>query len=275
VGCAAPLAATDIVLPEGALLRCPECGQLVSQASAARYWETMAQFDAPDFNQPAGRELERRFTVARRRLATIARLRGKPPRQIRLLDVGCSRGQFIAAAVELGFDAEGIEPAPHIAAAAKAAGLKVRQGLLQEQGFREQSFDAVTLFEVVEHLKEPRALLAECRRILRLGGVLALSTGNTASWTVAAMGARWDYFHIAKDGGHVSFFNPGSVRRLAAQCGFEVARIETARVKFFEKGDAPRGLYVLAKLAAEFLTLPARRAGRGHDLLAYLRRPAT
>jgi len=275
VGCAAPLAATDIVLPEGALLRCPECGQLVSQASAARYWETMTQFDAPDFNQPAGRELERRFTVARRRLATIARLRGKPPRQIRLLDVGCSRGQFIAAAAELGFDAEGVEPAPQIAAAARADGLKVHTGLLEEQRFPDTAFDAVTLFEVIEHLKEPCALLAECRRILRPGGVLALSTGNTASWTVAAMGARWDYFHIAKDGGHVSFFNPGSVRRLAAQCGFEVARIGTARVKFFEKGDAPRGLYVLAKLAAEFLNLPARRAGRGHDMLAYLRRPAT
>ena len=73
----------------------------------------------------------------------------------------------------------------------------------------------------------------------------------------------------------MSFFNPASLRRLAARCGFTVERITTARVKFFEKGDAPRGLYVLAKLAAEFLNLPARRAGRGHDLLAYLRRPAT
>ena len=272
VGCAAPLAATAIVLPEGPLLRCSGCGQLVSQVSAARYWETMRQFDRADFNQPVGRELERRFTVARRRLAVIARLLGKNPEEIRLLDVGCSRGQFIAAAGELGFDAEGVEPAPQVAAAARAAGLKVRTGLLEEQPFAAASFDAVTLFEVIEHLKAPRPLLAECRRILKPGGLLVLSTGNTASWTAAAMGARWDYFHIAKDAGHVSFYHPASVVRLAANCGFDAVRIETARVKFHEKGDVPAWRYTLGKIAAELLNVPARLLGGGHDLLAYLRR---
>ncbi len=272
VGCAAPLAATGIALPEGPLLRCSGCGQLVSQVSAGRYWETMRQFDRPDFNQPAGRELERRYAVARRRLAVIARLLSKGPAEIRLLDVGCSRGQFIAAAGRLGFDAEGVEPAPQVAAAARGAGLKVHAGLLEEQPFAASSFDAVTLFEVIEHLKEPRPLLAECRRILKPGGLLVLSTGNTASWTAAAMGARWDYFHIARDGGHISFYNPASITRLAANCGFDAVRIETARVKFHEKGDAPAWRYSLGKIAAELLNFPARLLGRGHDLLAYLRR---
>lgn len=271
VGCAAPLVTTDIVLPEGPLLRCPECGQLVSQVSRARFRETMAQFDHPDFNQPSGPEFERRFEVARRRLARIAALLAKPPREIQVLDVGCSRGQFIAAATRLGFQAEGVEPAPRMAEAARAAGLRVRTGLLEEQGFPDAGFDAVALFEVVEHLSEPRRLLAECRRVLKPGGLLVLSTANTASWTAAAMGARWDYFHIAKDAGHVSFYNPSSISRLAANCGFAVERIETARVKFHEKGEVPRWRYALAKLAAEALNLPARWLGRGHDLLAYLR----
>ncbi|MGZ5127361.1 MAG: hypothetical protein ACXWC1_31740, partial [Burkholderiales bacterium] len=48
VGCTAPLTATRITLAEGALLACEECGQLVSQATAARYWETMRAFDAVD-----------------------------------------------------------------------------------------------------------------------------------------------------------------------------------------------------------------------------------
>ena len=225
VGCAEPLAATNIVLPEGPLLRCAGCGQLVSQVSTARYRETMEQFDRADFNQPGPRELERRFKIARRRLNAIAALLGKQPRGIRLIDVGCSRGHFVEAAARLGFQAEGVEPAPRVAAAARAAGLNVHAGLLEEQRFPEHSFDAVTLFEVVEHLRKPRGLLTECRRLLRPGGMLVLSTGNTASWTVAAMGARWDYFHIARDGGHISFFNPASLRRLAAGCGFAVERI--------------------------------------------------
>lgn len=274
VGCAAPLAATDIVLPEGPLLRCTECGQLVSQVSTARYWETMAQFDRADFNQPAGAELERRNQVARRRLRVIARLLKKTPSELRILDVGCSRGQFVQAAVDLGFEAEGVEPAPHVAAAARASGLKVHQGLLEEQRFAEASFDALTLFEVVEHLKDPRGLLNECRRVLKPDGILVISTGNAASWTAAIMKSRWDYFQIAKDSGHISFFNPASLRRLAANCGFAVERIDTARVRFHEKADTPRWIYSAGKVVAELLNLPARTLGRGHDMLAYLRRPA-
>lgn len=273
VGCTAPLAATDIVLPEGPLLRCMDCGQLTSQVTSGHYWETMARFDRADFNQPAGRELARRNRVAGRRLRTIAALLGEAPREIRLLDVGCSRGQFVQAAVSLGFHAEGVEPAPRIAAAARAAGLKVHSGLLEEQRFADACFDAITLFEVVEHLKEPGGLLRECRRLLRPGGILMLSTGNTASWTAAVMKARWDYFHIARDAGHVSFFNPASVRRLAANCGFSVERIDTSRVKFHEKPDTAPWIYIAGKLAAELLNLPARVLGKGHDMLACLRRP--
>lgn len=274
VGCAAPLTATGIVLPEGPLLRCADCGQLVSQVTAARYWETMQQFDHPDYNQAgAPGQRERGSRVAQRRLNEIAALLGRRPQEIRLIDVGCSRGHFVRAAAGLGFRAEGVEPAPHIAAAARAAGLNVHPGLLEEQRFPERSFDAVTLFEVIEHLREPRALLAECQRILRPGGVLLLSTGNAASWTVAAMGRRWDYFDIARDGGHISFFNPRSLARLAAGCGFEVASIQTARVKFHEKGEVSAWRYTLGKTAAELLNYPARLLGKGHDLLAYLRRP--
>lgn len=273
VGCTAPLQVTDLVLPEGPLRRCPECGQLASQASAARYQETMTQFDQADFNQPVGRELERRNQVAGRRLRRIAALLGKSPQSIRLVDVGCSRGQFVAAAAALGFQAEGVEPAPQIAAAARAAGLRVHQGLLEEQDFPDAAFDALTLFEVVEHLRQPLELLRECRRVLRPGGVLVISTGNTASWTVAAMRARWDYFDIARDGGHISFFNPASLRRLAQNSGFEIARIDTARVRFHDKAATPRPLYLAGKLVAELLNMPARLLGRGHDMTAYLRRP--
>ena len=63
------------------------------------------------------------------------------------------------------------------------------------------------------------------------------------------------------------------MRRLAENCGFAVERIETARVRFFEKADASRVLYTAGKIAAELLNLPARLLGRGHDMLAYLRRP--
>lgn len=272
VGCAAPLEPTDIVLPEGPLLECAACGQLVSQVSRARYWETMRAFDEPQFNQPTQRELARRMSVAQRRLKRIAALLAKPPAGLRLIDVGCSRGHFVSAAASLGFKAEGVEPAPHIAAAARATGLVVHQGLLEDLRLPDASFDAVTLFEVVEHLKEPIPLARECARILKPDGILCVTTGNAASWTVAFMQARWDYFHIEQDAGHVSFYNPASLALLGQRGGFITERIETARVKFFDKGDVARPVYALGKLAAELLSTPARLAGRGHDMIAYLRR---
>lgn len=274
VGCRAPITDTGIVVAEGALRRCSGCGQLLSRASAARYGETMAQFNAADFNAPQGRELERRQAVARQRLARIAALLGKAPTGIRVLDVGCSRGQFVAAAIATGFSAEGVEPAPRIAEAARAAGVPVNTGLLEDQQYADGSFDALTLFEVIEHLREPLPLLAECRRVLKPGGILLVSTANAESWTAAAMGARWDYFDMQKDGGHISFYNPRSMAKVAAAAGFEVARLDTARVKFHDKEVTTRGRYVAGKLVAELLNLPARLAGRGHDMLAYLRKPS-
>ena len=174
VGCNAPLTQTALTLREGTLRHCAECGQLLSRIDAAGYWESMRQFDQHEFNQPPPHELARRFKVARRRFDTISALLGNKPAALRVLDVGCSRGNFLAAGTRLGFHMEGVEPAANIAAAARA--------------------------------------------------------------------------------------------------GFSAERIETSRVKFHEKGDVARWRYVAGKLAAELLNLPARLAGRGHDMLAYLRK---
>ena len=245
---------------------------MLSRIGEAAYWDSMRQFDRHEFNQPPPHEAARRFRVARRRLDTISRLLGKPPSSLRVLDVGCSRGNFLEAGARLGFCMEGVEPAANIAAAARAQGLTVHTGLLADIKLPAASFDAITLFEVIEHLKEPLPLLRECHRVLKPGGILVLSTGNTASWTVRAMQARWDYFDIARDGGHISFYNPRSTALLGTRAGFATERIATSRVKFHEKGEVARWRYVAGKLVAEVLNLPAQLTGRGHDMLAYLRR---
>jgi 2-polyprenyl-3-methyl-5-hydroxy-6-metoxy-1,4-benzoquinol methylase len=274
VGCAAPLVASQIELAEGALLRCAACGQLVSQCSEAAYRDALAKWDTASGTLPDARSERRHAHVSRRRLRTLLAVLGRDAAGTRLLDVGCSSGAFLMVARELGFDAEGVEISPEAAAAARRAGFRVHTGLLEDARYQDASFDAVALIELLEHLRDPRALLAECRRILRPGGVLMATTPNGASWTAAAMGARWDVFSLRGMGGHVSFFNPGSLRLLAQRAGFEVARLETRQVRLAEKGQYAAPIYRLAKVLAGALDVPARLAGAGHTLSLYARRPS-
>ncbi|OGT02357.1 MAG: hypothetical protein A2Y51_04215 [Gallionellales bacterium RIFCSPLOWO2_02_60_31] len=272
VGCNAPLEITAYVLPEGALLRCSACGQLISQCTEAHYWQSMQEFDDSQGTLPKAGSEGGRLRRSKKFLDQIAILLGQPPEKIRLLDVGCSSGAFLHAAVKLGFRAEGVEPAPKAAATAQAAGLKVHQGLLQEASYADGQFDAITLFEVIEHLQHPQELLQECRRILRPGGILLVGTGNAGSWSMAAMGARWEYLHIARHGGHVSFFNLGSLASLAQRSGFSVAAVRTRGVRFCEKGDCAKPVYRIAKLAGELLNIFAALLNKGHDMAVYLKR---
>ena len=273
VGCIAPLEPTDNVQPEGALLRCAGCGQLISQCSGEQYVEALRKWDTRSGTLPDARSEGRHREVSGRRLATLLRLLGTPPDQTRLLDVGCSSGAFLAAAAAMGLQVEGVEPSPEAAEGARRAGFKVFTGLLEEARFPDAGFDALTLIEVLEHLREPLPLLAECRRILRPGGIVMATTPNAASWTARAMGARWEVFSLTAMGGHVSFFSPDSLRLLARRAGFEFARLETRHVRLAEKGQFPAPVYLLAKLASGLLDSPSRLAAAGHDLTVYLRKP--
>ena len=272
VGCEAALVASQIVLPEGPLLRCTACRQLVSQCSEDAYRAALEKWDTTAGTVPDARSAPRHARVSRRRLQTLLSVLGHDASRARLLDVGCSSGAFLVAARALGLDAQGVEISPEAAASARRAGFRVHTGLLEEAGYPDASFDAIALIELLEHLRDPRALLAECRRILRPGGVLLATTPNGSSWTARAMGARWDVFSLRGMGGHVSFFNPGSLRLLAERAGFEVARLETRQVRLAEKGEYSRVVYRLAKVLASALDAPARLAGAGHNLTLYARR---
>lgn len=259
------------MLAEGPLRECPECHQLVSSIDESGYWDSMREFDTETGTRPAERSVERRDRRSGKILQAICAVLQLEGRQISLLDVGCSSGAFMAAARSRGFAVRGVEPAPRAAKTARDEGFDVYCGTLEQAAFPAQSFDAITLLEVIEHLRDPVALLRECRRVLKPGGVLAIGTGNAESLTMRALGTDWDYLQIAQHGGHISFFNPRSMRLLAQRTGFKVARILTRRVSLV--GDAARGTlrYRIRKAASELMSMFAVMTGQGHDMLALLR----
>lgn len=270
IGCAGALQPISILLPEGPLMRCAACGQLTSSCSAAAHAASLAKWDTREGTGPDARSTARYREVVTRRLTGASALLGKRAANLKLLDVGCSSGALLAVARDLGFAVRGVEPAPDAAQSAQRAGFEVFQGLLHEAAYADASFDVCVLFEILEHVNEPLALLRECARVLRPGGVLAVNTPNAASWTARAMGARWEGFSLTAMGGHVSFFSPASLALAAQRAGLRVARIETRNVRFYEKGQCGALTYRAAKIAAQLLALPARWARAGHDLLAYM-----
>jgi hypothetical protein len=83
---------------------------------------------------------------------------------------------------------------------------------------------------------------------------------------------RWEYFSISEHGGHISFFNPVSMSKLAQRSGFSIASLKTQRVSFYQKGEIPYLIYRPAKLLAEILNTPSAWFGKGHELQVYLRK---
>lgn len=167
----------------------------------------------------------------RRTLAGLERV----VRPGRLLDVGCGTGWFMAIARDRGWETTGVDLSPWSVERTRALGLDAREGLLQDQGFSEGSFDAISLLQVVEHIPDPRDLLAECRRLLRPGGALLVATPNPQSLLARAKGAAWNYWIPPM---HCVWYPPKALARLLEQNGFTVERRTTWSARAAGLNDA-------------------------------------
>lgn len=143
----------------------------------------------------------------------------------RLLDVGAARGPFVRAARAEGLDASGVELSEHDARIARDAGLPVRQGDFATMDLPRGAYDAVTLFDVVEHLPDPLAALRQAAHVLQGGGYLFVITGNTDAPRPKREGVAWHYYHMP---GHVSFFSRACLVRTLQGCGFAPESVEAS-----------------------------------------------
>jgi len=137
-----------------------------------------------------------------------------------VLDVGCAAGFFLEVAHEEGWEAQGIELSSFAAEYARSRlGLKVFTGTLAEAAFPPESFDLITLWDVIEHVPDPLAVLTEARRVLRRDGLVVLSTGDISGATASIYGRRW---RLLAPPGHLFYFSRRTLFALLRQTGFEV-----------------------------------------------------
>jgi len=263
---------SNVVLSEGALRVCRTCGHAISSCTLQAFDLTMREFENPQGTLPTERSRVRYRQRIGRLLRTLSKFSGVTE-GCRLLDVGCSSGALLNVAREIGFDVQGVEPSSGPAQTAIKSGFSVFNGYLQDANFADDRFDVVTMMEVIEHLTEPLAVIREIFRILRPGGVLAISTGNIGSLTARLNGERWEYLDMSRHGGHVSFFTSKSLAKLANRAGFEIVNVNTRNFRLLEKAEASPLLYRSAKVLAELFSKPVGWMGQGHDLVVVLRKP--
>jgi 2-polyprenyl-3-methyl-5-hydroxy-6-metoxy-1,4-benzoquinol methylase len=137
--------------------------------------------------------------------------------QGRLLDVGCGSGEWLLAMRQRGWAVEGFDFDESAVKLARGQGLKVECGLLEEQGYPDDHFDAVTLNHVIEHVPDPIGTLAECGRILKPNGKLVLFTPNNASLSHRLFGEYWRGLEPPR---HLHIFSTESMRRTLSAAGF-------------------------------------------------------
>lgn len=143
-----------------------------------------------------------------------------------LLEIGCGKGRFLEAARERGFRIYGIEPSPRSFAFASARlGHSVAPVGLEEidavPGFPD-AYDGVMLWHVLEHLRDPAAVLAQIKGKLADKGRLVIAVPNFASCQ-ARLG-KADWYHLDPPR-HVHHFTPDSLRILSLEHGYAVEKI--------------------------------------------------
>ncbi len=150
-----------------------------------------------------------------------------------LLDVGCGMGTFLACLKKQGgWVVEGVEPSSFgCDLARKQFGLSLWHGALDNAPFKENSFDAITLWDVLEHVEDPRATVRTASRLLKKDGVLLISMPNIGSFDYPFFRRRW-YFLTAPY--HFCLFSLKTATRLFSEEGFVLLARQTTFLSIYD-----------------------------------------
>jgi ubiquinone/menaquinone biosynthesis C-methylase UbiE len=210
------------------IVRCANCGMVymnpmfTEEALASLYREGYYR-KTTRYSYFDERENEQRvIKAAQRRLRRMNRM--VDLRQGTLLDVGCAFGVCLRTAKHLypQCHVHGVDISEYATEYARdQLGLDVLTGSLEEAAYPSNLFDAVTMTGLIEHLRDPRVEMREVNRVMRMGGVVVIETGDVGSLEARIKGKHYTYFLP----GHVNYFSRRTLRRLLEETGFTVLRM--------------------------------------------------
>ncbi len=260
-------------LRRGYYLKCPHCrGASRIEADAPEqldeYWRGEAFWSEDEI-----RKRKQREPVFRQAFEILRRHKPEPGS---VLDIGCGIGSFLAVGREHGWQVTGVDPSPIACKVAKLEyGLDLINDTFSSRLFDGRKFDAVFAAQVLHHLPDPAAFLAEIARVVAEDGVIILRTPNLipeeGMLLVQRLLRRKEQFFC---GPTLQMFHPETLRLLFAQQGFDEISFVISR-PFLEQPhrrallpNLRRILYAGFKLAVYASTSALFRASGGRILLA-------
>jgi len=274
---------TPIIVKFGELIgRCRNCGliyadpRIPAEAILARYSAQYFWNEYLPANSAKGgvfdlNYFDRRYAAMLKLIETSVGAPGK------MLEVGTGAGFFLKAAQRAGWQVQGIEISDEaIAFARNRLGLEVAQLPAEQLGSLADSFDVVVMFEVIEHLFEPRLVLEAVQHLLRPGGALVISTPNFDALSRFALGNSWA---VLSPGEHLYYFTHKTLAALLVGCGFTSIQFhdnyagwglyETMNPRYTHAPDSLRTRLYSSFVASigGFMYRRVLAAGRGDTLL--------
>lgn len=193
------------------IVRCSNCGFAFVNPRPSK--DDIHAFYPPEFYDvdiDADALIQSKETVLREKARFLDDL---PPG--RLLDIGCQKGEFLHWMKRKGWEVEGVE---FSSLPPNLFDVPIHRRDADKLGFADQSFDAVTLWAVLEHVHEPVAVLREVRRLLRPGGRAVVLIPNFNS--IPGRFMRHD--DVPR---HLLMFTPATFRRAATAARLAVRRV--------------------------------------------------
>jgi len=152
-------------------------------------------------------------------------------RRGRLLDIGSGDGHFVHHMARHGWEATGIDFSPSALEFARRihSGGRFLCGTLDDYVFPPGRLDLITLWQVLEHIGEPRPLLQRCHDLLKRGGLLVASVPNIDGLSSRLTGERWWGLDVPR---HLVHYSPATLERLLEQAGFGVLHIRHRSLQY-------------------------------------------
>jgi 2-polyprenyl-3-methyl-5-hydroxy-6-metoxy-1,4-benzoquinol methylase len=146
------------------------------------------------------------------------------PGRGRVLDIGCGLGTFLDLARQRGWEVRGVEVNSWCVRYMTERGIPVFAGLLQPEDLLPRHYNCVALWTVLEHLVDPKKMVALARQTLVPGGVLLVYVPNIEGLVTRILHEKSATF---SGDAHVNFFNAATLTRLLRDSGFDVCECET------------------------------------------------